>query len=115
MTECDLKAVSVAGMVGPRISFGSSNGARPFVHFMGGVVRSVRKIGFFSHTSTNFAFMPGAGVDVPINDGVDFRVQVAFRRVMFGDDADSGSSLHTGGADYNEVRVGFGFMFGVGG
>ena len=115
LSECDLKAVSVAGMVGPRVAFGSANGARPFVHIMGGVVRSVRKIGFYSHTSTNFAFMPGFGVDVPINDGTDFRVQVDFRRVMFGPDADSGSSLHTGGVDYNEIRVGFGFMFGVGG
>jgi len=115
LSTCDLKAVSVAGMFGPRIAFGSRNGTRPFVHLMGGVVRSVRKIGFYSHTSTNFAFMPGFGVDVPINDGTDFRVQVDFRRVMFGPDDSSGSSLHTGGADYNEIRVGFGFMFGVGG
>jgi hypothetical protein len=35
--------------------------------------------------------------------------------VLFGPDDSSGSSLHTGGADYNEIRVGFGFMFGVGG
>ena len=114
LSECDLKAVSVAGMFGPRFSFGGG-GARPFVHIMGGVVRSVRKIGFFSHTSTNFAFMPGFGVDVPINDGTDFRLQVDFRRVLFGADADSGSSLHTAGVDYNEIRVGFGFLWGVGG
>jgi hypothetical protein len=115
LSTCDVKAVTVAGMTGPRFSFGSGDGARPFVHIMGGVVRSVRKIGFFSHTSTNWAFMPGAGVDVPINDGVDFRLQFDMRRVMFGDDADSGSSLHTGGADFNEFRVAFGVLFGVGG
>lgn len=115
LSTCDVKAVSVAGMVGPRFSFGSGGSARPFVHIMGGVVRSVRKIGFFSHTSTNWAFMPGAGVDVPVNDDVDFRVQFDYRRVLFGDDADSGSSLHTAGEDYNEVRIGFGIIFGIGG
>ncbi len=115
LTTCGMKTVSVSGMVGPRIAFASRGGVRPFVHIMGGVVRSVRKIEFFSHTSTNFAFMPGAGVDVPVRDNLGFRVQIDYRRVLFGNDESSSSSLHTAGEDYNEIRAAFAFVFGLGG
>jgi len=115
LSTCDVKSVSIGGFVGPRFVLGSRGGVRPFVHVMGGVVRSVRKIGFFSHTSTNFAFMPGAGVDVPAGDNVSFRIQADMRRVLFGDDASSSASLHTVGEDYNEFRVSFAILFGIGG
>ncbi|MEO2197537.1 MAG: hypothetical protein ABGY72_15795 [bacterium] len=116
LSTCDVKAVSIGGFVGPRFVLGSRGGVRPFVHIMGGVVRSVRKIGFYSHTSTNFAFMPGAGVDVPTsNDNISFRIQADMRRVLFGPDDSSSASLHTGGEDYNEIRVAFGIVIGVGG
>ena len=115
LSVCDVKTVSIGGFVGPRFSMGSRGGVRPFVHVMGGFVRSVRKIAFFSHTSTNFAFMPGAGVDIPAGDNVGFRLQVDMRRVLFGADADSNASMHTAGVDLNEVRIAFGFVIGVGG
>ncbi len=116
LSTCDVKTVSIGGFVGPRFVLGSRGGVRPFVHIMGGVVRSVRKIGFFSHTSTNFAFMPGAGVDVPTsNDNISFRIQADMRRVLFGADDSSSASLHTAVEDYNEIRVAFGLIFGVGG
>jgi len=115
LSTCDVKTVSIGGFAGPRFVLGSPGGVRPYVHIMGGVVRSVRKIGFFSHTSTNLAFMPGAGVLVPTGDNVSFRIQADMRRVMFGADSGSQASLHTNGVDYNELRITFGFSIGVGG
>lgn len=115
LSTCDVRTVSIGGFVGPRFSIGDRGAVRPFVHVMGGFVRSVRKIGFYSHTATNFAFMPGAGVDVPAGDNMGFRLQVDLRRVLFGADADSNASLHTGGEDFNEVRVAVGFVIGLGG
>jgi hypothetical protein len=115
LSTCDVKTVSIGGFTGPRFVLGSPGGVRPYVHIMGGVVRSVRKIGFFSHTSTNLAFMPGAGVDVPAGDNVSFRIQADMRRVMFGSDDSSSASLHTGGVDYNEIRVAFAIVMGIGG
>jgi len=115
LSLCNVATVSVGGFVGPRFVLGSRGSVRPFVHVMGGVVRSVRKIGFFSHTSTNFAFMPGAGVDVPAGDNISFRIQADMRRVLFGPDDSSSASLHTGGQDYNEIRVAFAIVIGVGG
>ncbi|MDA1094349.1 MAG: hypothetical protein O3A25_13915 [Acidobacteria bacterium] len=115
LTTCNVRAISVGGFAGPRFSFGDRGGVRPFVHVMGGVVRSVRKIAFFSHTSTNWAFMPGAGVDVPVDDNMGVRFQFDLRRVLFGDVPDSGAGLKTAGADYNEIRVAVALTFGVGG
>ncbi len=115
LSTCDVKTVSIGGFAGPRFVLGSPGGVRPYVHIMGGVVRSVRKIGFFSHTSTNLAFMPGAGILVPTSDNISFRIQADMRRVMFGADSGSQASLHTNGVDYNELRITFGFSIGVGG
>ncbi len=115
LTTCNVRAVSVGGFAGPRFRLGNSGGVRPFVHVMGGFVRSVRKIGFFSHTSTNLAFMPGAGVDVPVDDNMGVRFQFDFRRVLFGGEPDSGAGLKTNGEDYNEIRVAVSLTFGVGG
>ncbi len=112
LSKCDVKALSVGGFTGPR--FGPTGGSvRPYVHIMGGVVRSARVINFYSHTSTNFAFQPGAGVDVDVSDNVAVRLQGDMRYVMFGDSSQAG--LQTGGEDYKEFRFSFGFVFALGG
>ena len=113
LSTCDVQVGSMGGFAGPRLSFGVGN-VRPFVHVLGGAVRSVRKILFHSHTSTNWAVMPGVGVDIDVNEMMDFRVQADYRRVFFGSGISS-ASLQTAGADYDEFRVAFGFVFQVGG
>ena len=113
LSTCKIQAGSMGGFAGPRVSFGVGN-VRPFVHVMGGAVRSVRKILFHSHTSTNWAVMPGVGVDIDVNEMMDFRVQADYRRVFFGSGI-SNASLQTAGADFNEFRVAVGFVFQLGG
>jgi hypothetical protein len=115
LSECEVKVQSVGGLVGPRFS-GRAGSVRPFGHIMAGVVRSVRKIMFFSHTSTNLAIMPGGGIDVDVNDSVAVRFQADYRLVLFGDPSDSSASLVSAdGADYNEFRFNIGIVLNVGG
>ena len=112
LSKCDVKALSVGAFTGPR--FGPTGGSvRPYVHIMGGAVRSARVINFYSHTSTNWAFQPGAGVDVDVSDNVAVRLQGDMRYVLFGDSSQAG--LQTGGEDYKEFRFSFGFVFALGG
>lgn len=114
LTTCDVKTVSIGGVVGPR--FGMRTGSvRPFVHIMAGAVRSVRKISFFSHTSTNLAIQPGAGVDVDVQDNIAVRFQGDYRMVLHGDPSGSSASLVTaGGEDWNEFRFAVGVVFRLG-
>ena len=112
LSKCDVKALSVGAFTGPR--FGPTGGSvRPYVHIMGGAVRSARVINFYSHTSTNWAFQPGAGVDVDVSDNMAVRLQGDMRYVLFGDSSQAG--LQTGGEDYKEFRFSFGFVFALGG
>jgi len=112
LSKCDVKALSVGAFTGPR--FGPTGGSvRPYVHIMGGAVRSARVINFYSHTSTNWAFQPGAGVDVDVSDNMAVRLQGDMRYVMFGNSSQAG--LQTGGEDYKEFRFSFGFVFALGG
>ena len=112
LSKCDVKALSVGAFTGPR--FGPNGGSvRPYVHIMGGAVRSARVINFYSHTSTNWAFQPGAGVDVDVSDNLAVRLQGDMRYVMFGNSSQAG--LQTGGEDYKEFRFSFGFVFALGG
>ena len=114
LSDCDVKIQSVGAFVGPRFSV-QTGSVKPFFHIMGGAVRSVRKIVFFSHTSTNFALMPGGGIDVDVSDTLAVRFQGDYRIVFFGDPADSGASLvSAGGEDYNEFRLQFGLVFKLG-
>ena len=114
LSTCDVKAVSVGGVAGPRFGV-KTGGIRPFVHVMAGVVRSVRKISFFSHTSTNLAIQPGGGVDVDVRDNVAVRFQGDYRMVMHGNPADSNASLVVeDGADWNEFRFAVGVVFRLG-
>jgi opacity protein-like surface antigen len=112
LSECDVNTVSVGGVAGPRFQMQAGN-IKPFVHFMGGVVRSVRKISFFSHTATNLAIQPGGGVDVDVNDAMAVRFQGDYRMVIFPDPADSNSSLRSDD-NYNEFRFAVGVVFKVG-
>ena len=112
LSTCDLKIQSVGAFVGPRFSGGGS--VRPFFHIMGGVVRSVRKIVFYSHTSTNFAVMPGGGIDIDVNDSVAVRFQGDYRIVFFGDPANSSASLVSKDGNYKEFQINIGLVFKFG-
>ena len=114
LSDCNVRTQSVSGLLGPRFSV-QAGSVTPFFHIMGGAVRSTRKIVFFSHTSTNFALMPGGGIDVDVSDTVAVRFQGDYRIVFFGDPSDSGASLvSAGGEDYNEFRLQFGLVFKLG-
>ena len=76
--DCGVQINSIGAGAGPRLYFGEPGGVRPWVQVLAGAVRVVRKIDFYVHTATNFAVMPGFGVDVPINDRAGFRLDVAY-------------------------------------
>ena len=83
---------------------------------MAGATRSLRKIDFFAHTSTNFTLQGGAGFDVGVTPTISLHIQGDYRRVFFGvpDQTNPGASLVSkDGADLNEVMVsvGVGFKF----
>ena len=113
---CEVHTQTVSGVAGPRFHLGTGS-VRPFVHIMAGASRSLRKIAFFAHTSTNLTIQPGGGVDFDVADNVGFRIQADYRRVFFGttDQTDPGASLVSkDGADYQDFTVGFGFVYKVG-
>lgn len=76
--DCGVQINSIGAGAGPRLYFGEPGGVRPWVQVLAGAVRVVRKIDFYVHTATNFAVMPGFGVDVPITDRAGFRLDVAY-------------------------------------
>ena len=76
--DCGVQINSIGAGAGPRLYFGEPGGVRPWVQVLAGAVRVVRKIDFYVHTATNFAVMPGFGVDVPISDRAGFRLDVAY-------------------------------------
>src|SRR5207244_12763599 len=53
LKDCRVQIRTISGVAGPRFYVPVGH-AKPFVHVMGGATRSVRKIDFFAHTSTNF-------------------------------------------------------------
>ena len=114
--DCEVRFQSVTGVAGPRFHFGSG-GVRPFVHIMAGLTRSLRKIDFFAHTSTNFTIQPGGGIDADITDNTAFRIEANYRTVFWGepDQVNLGSSLvSTGGADFQDLSFSLGFVWRVG-
>ena len=114
LSTCEVKTQSVGAFVGPRFSV-QAGSVKPFFHIMGGAVRSVRKIEFFSHTSTNLAIMPGGGIDVDVTETLAVRFQGDYRLVLFGDPADSSASLVSAdGSDFNEFRFNIGIVFKFG-
>ena len=114
--DCKVHVQTISGVAGPRFHLPAGR-ARPFVHVMAGVTRSLRQIEFFSHTSTNFTVQPGAGVDVNMTDLMALRLQGDYRRVFFPvpDQTDPGSSLVSkDGADYQDVIFTVGIVFKLG-
>ena len=116
LSECKVNVQTISGVGGPRFDVPAGR-VRPFVHVMAGATRSLRKIEFFAHTSTNFTIQPGAGVDVDITDRMALHVQGNYRRVFFGvpDQTKAGASLVSkDGADSQDVvfAVGVAFKFG---
>ncbi|MCH7748870.1 MAG: outer membrane beta-barrel protein [Acidobacteria bacterium] len=113
---CDVSIQTVSAVAGPRFHLGTGR-ARPFVHIMAGLTRSLRKIAFFAHTSTNFTIQPGGGIDVDMSDNTAFRIQADYRRVMFGepDQTDPGASLVSkDGEDYQDFTFSVGVVFKIG-
>jgi hypothetical protein len=114
--DCRVHVQTISGVGGPRFHLPAGR-ARPFVHVMAGVTRSLRQITFFSHTSTNFTIQPGAGVDLDMTDLTALRLQGDYRRVFFPvpDQTDPGSSLVSkDGADYQDVIFTVGVVFKLG-
>lgn len=114
--DCSVGIQTISAVGGPRLHVPAGR-ARPFVHVMAGATRSLRKIEFFAHTSTNFTIQPGGGVDVDITDLTALRIQGDYRRVFFGvpDQSDPGASLVSkDGADYQDVIFTVGVVFKLG-
>ncbi len=115
--DCAVGIQTISGVAGPRFHVPAGR-ARAFVHVMAGATRSLRKIAFFAHSSTNFTIQPGGGVDVDMTDILAVRVQGDYRRVFFGvpDQTSGGASLVSkDGADYADVMFTFGVVFKLSG
>jgi hypothetical protein len=113
LNECSVGVQTISGVAGPRVYLPVGR-ARPFVHVMAGATRSLRKIDYFAHTSTNFTLQGGAGFDVDVTPTLALHIQGDYRRVFFGvpDQNNPGASLVSkDGADFNEVMVSVGIGF----
>lgn len=110
--ECDVHIQTISAVGGPRFHVPGER-VRPFFHVMAGATRSLRKITFFAHTSTNLTIQPGGGVDLKMTDITALRIQGDYRRVFFGvPDQDSGASLVSkDGADYQDFTFSVGVVF----
>jgi Outer membrane protein beta-barrel domain len=116
VSDCDVDIQTISGVGGPRFHL-TAGRARPFFHVMAGATRSLRKIEFFAHTSTNFTIQPGVGVDVDMTDRMALHVQGDYRRVFFGvpDQTKPGASLVSkDGTDSQEVIFAIGVAFKLG-
>ena len=114
--DCRVGVQTFSGVAGPRVYVGASR-TKPFVHLMAGATRSLRKIDFFAHSSTNFTLQGGAGLDVGVTPNMALHIQADYRRVFFGvpDQNNPGASLVSkDGADYNQVMVSVGVAFKLG-
>ena len=109
---CEVSLNSTAAMGGPRLSLRTGN-MRVYAHVLPGLVRSTRSIDFFTHTATNFAVMPGGGIEVDVTDTVAVRFQGDYRLVFFPNPEDSSSSL-VDRNNHQEFRFMTGVVFKVG-
>jgi len=117
LEECDVRIQTVSIVGGPRFLVPAGR-VRAFAHVMAGATRSLRKIGFFAHTSTNLTIQPGGGVDVDITNLTALRIQGDYRQVFFGehDPTEGGASLVSkGGSDHEGVMFSLGVVFKLGG
>lgn len=111
---CDVQIQSVLGGIGPRYTFQTGT-VRPFVHFMAGWARVLRHIDFYTHTGTNFAIMPGGGIDIDVNDRFGVRVEGDYAWAFVPTPENSRSSFRVAnGTDFKELRVGIGLIIKVG-
>lgn len=111
---CDVKIQSVLGGIGPRYTF-QTGGVRPFVHFMAGWARVLRHIDYYTHTGTNFAIMPGGGIDIDVNDRFGLRIEGDYAWAFVPTPDKSRSSFRVSdGSDFRELRVGLGLIIKVG-
>ena len=117
VVPCHVGIQTVGAVVGPRFHVQAGN-VRPFVHFMAGWARALRKIDFFSHTATHFAIQPGGGIDIDMNEATAFRIQVDLRTTMYPtpDQRNPRSSLVSrDGEDHRDLSMSFGVVFKLGG
>ncbi|MEO8482417.1 MAG: hypothetical protein ABI634_09430 [Acidobacteriota bacterium] len=79
---------------GVRVGIPGNAKVHPFAQFVVGAEHCC--------SSTNFTLQPGVGVDIPINETLNFRAQIDFRTVR------------VDGASFNEQRYTFGVSLPVG-
>lgn len=113
--DCKVRLQTISAVGGPRFHFAAGR-ARPFVHVMAGVTRSLRKIEFFAHTSTNLTIQPGGGFDIDVTERTALRIQGDYRRVFFPEPdqsrpGDFPSLVSKGGADYQDFTFSVGVVF----
>jgi hypothetical protein len=118
ISECNVDIQSISAVGGPRFHVPAGR-ARPFVHIMAGATRSLRKIEFFSHTSTNLTIQPGGGIDVDLTDLTALRIQGDYRRVFFPEPdqtraGDFASLVSKDGSDYQDFAISVGVVFKLG-
>ncbi len=118
LTACEVHIQAVGAVAGPRFHF-DAGGARPFVHGLVGISRSLRKIGFFAHTATHLAIQPGGGVDISMTPNTAFRIQADYRMTFFPvpDQADPGSQsslVNVDGTDFRDFTFSLGVVVNLG-
>lgn len=118
LQECTVRIQTISAVAGPRLHVPAGR-VRPFVHIMAGATRSLRKIEFFAHTSTNLTIQPGGGIDFDVTDRTALRFQGDYRRVLFPEPdqtrpGDFASLVSKDGADYQDFTVSVGLVFKFG-
>ena len=101
----DAEGTDVSGlslMAGPRVTFGGGR-LRPFVHVIGGVVRSKASVSVFdvqiSESSTNFGGAAGGGFDLGFGHRWAFRLAGDYR-VVKGDEETARDPRFSAGVVY---------------
>jgi hypothetical protein len=118
ISDCKVDIQTISAVGGPRFHVPAGR-ARPFVHVMAGATRSLRKIEFFAHTSTNLTIQPGGGLDVDLTGLTALRFQGDYRRVFFSEPdqtrpGDLASLVSKDGADYQDFTISVGVVFKLG-
>jgi hypothetical protein len=118
ISDCRVHVQTISAVAGPRFRLAAGR-VRPFVHAMAGVTRSLRKIEFFAHTSTNFTIQPGGGVDIDMKGITALRINGDYRRVFFPAPdqtrpGDFPSLVSKDGADYQDFAFSVGVVFKLG-
>jgi len=87
-------------MAGPRLTFGSGGRVRPFVHVIGGVVRSKASVRVFdveiSESATDFGGAAGGGFDLGFGERWALRIAGDYRVVKVDEEAASDPRFSAG-------------------